>query len=257
MILSGKSCDTPDLIETTEDFIFSNDIKVIQSKNGYRFNSDSMILSWFVHKSLLRTRIKKSLEIGAGSGVVSIVLKKRGFKSQISCLEIQDSMYKNLSKNILNNNLSSEIYPVFADFRDFSKNESSKYDLIFTNPPFFRVSDGKVNENKEKAVARHEFFGDLNDFFVSSKKILTQNGHFIFVYPLSRLQHAMGAALKNNFVLKNICFFRENPNVAPVSFTAHLINKPTDFSAQSDIVTMKDSAGEYSETGKKIMYYQN
>lgn len=243
--------------ETSGDVIFSKDTIVVQPKKGYRFNSDSMILSWFIHKILLENEIKNALDIGAGTGIVSIVLKKRGFNPQITCVEVQEEMYSLLLKNIINNNLLNELLPIHDDFRMFANNSKKPFDLIFSNPPFFGITTGKINENSTKALCRHEFFGNLNDFFISSTKILKKNGHFIFVYPISRIQYALSCAKDCNLMLKNICFFRENSSVEPSSFTAHLVYKSSESSSFPEIITMRDETGEYSQIGKKIMYYQN
>lgn len=258
MTSSGKSFKNSFAFsETSGDVIFSKDTVVIQPKKGYRFNSDSMILSWFIYNTLIENEIRTSLEIGAGTGVISIVLKKRGFKSQITCVEVQKEMFSLLSENITNNTLSNDLLPVHEDFRIFADNTKKQFDLIFSNPPFFGITTGKTNENSTKALCRHEFLGNLNDFFVSSTKILKKNGHFIFVYPISRIQHALSCAKNCNLILKNICFFRENSSVAPSSFTAHLVYKSSESSSFPELITMKDETGEYSQIGKKIMYYQN
>lgn len=254
----GKSSKKNSILsETSGDVIFSEDTVIIQPKKGYRFNSDSMILSWFIHKILIENEIKDALEIGAGTGIISIVLKKRGFKPQITCVEVQEDMFFLLSKNIINNNLSDDLLAVHEDFRIYADNVKAPVDLIFSNPPFFGISTGKINENSTKALCRHEFFGTLNDFFISSTKILKKNGHFIFVYPISRIQYALGCARSCNLMLKNICFFRENNSVAPSSFTAHLVYKSSESSSCPELITMRDETGGYSQTGKKIMYYQN
>lgn len=258
MTSSGKSFKPSSaVLETSSDVIFSKDTVIVQPRTGYRFNSDSMILSWYIYNILIKNEIKESLEIGAGTGVVSIVLKKRGWKSKITCVEIQEEMFSMLSKNITDNNLSKDLGPVHADFRSFADKGTKRFDLIFSNPPFFGVDTGKINENNAKAQSRHEFFGNLNDFFISSIKILKKNGHFVFVYPISRIQYALSCAKNCNLMLKNICFFRENNLAAPSSFVAHLVYKSSESSVSPDLVTMRDETGEYSQTGKKIMYYQN
>ena len=91
----------PDL---TLNKIYNKNTELYQSKNGYRFNSDSMILSWFTNRICSGLCSENSaLEIGAGSGIVSIVLKRRGFLPKIDCVEIQKSLCEILEKNIERN----------------------------------------------------------------------------------------------------------------------------------------------------------
>jgi len=238
----------------TVDRIYSRDIKICQHRNGYRFNSDSVILSWFIYRILGGKKINRSLEIGSGTGVVPIILKKRGFASAIECIEIQPGLFNLLQKNISDNKLEDSLFPKNRDIREITKEKDVKYDLVFTNPPYFGVDNGKINPDNEKAISKHEFSGSLSDFMSVSKKILNPGGHFIFIYPLSKIFFAMGSAMKNDFVLNHIFLFRENPDLSPVSFCAHLVFKGQTPVTVTDMITMRDDKGNYSKTGLEIMH---
>ena len=244
--------------ELTSNRIFSNNTELYQSKNGYRFNSDSMILSWFVNKSCSALPSDASaLEIGAGSGIVSIVLKRRGFLPKIDCVEIQRSLYEILSKNIERNSLSNEISAFCADFADFAKTKRKKYDLIFVNPPYFAKESGHLSIDSEKALAKHEVAGSLADFFEISKNILRKGGRFIVIFPASRVQFALFSAARSGYTLKEIAFFRENASTKPATFAASFVlgSETAFFSlSDADIFELRDPNGEYSEIGMEIMY---
>ena len=85
-------------IESSErlDDLQLNGLKIIQKKDGYTFTSDSVLLANFV-------KAKKSdnmLEIGSGTGIVSILVNEKQKPKHITALEIQET-YANLSeKNI-------------------------------------------------------------------------------------------------------------------------------------------------------------
>lgn len=240
--------------ETSLDKIFNSNTEIYQNKKGYRFNSDSVILSWCIYLFLSKKDIISSLEIGSGTGIVSILLKRRGFKPFIDCVEIQKELFDLMKQNFLLNQVETSLFPYNADFRTFSKSKNTKYDLIFTNPPYFGVCDGKINKDDEKAISKHELFGNISDFFSISSKIIKKNGHFIFIFPLSRIQYALGSAFLNNFFLKDLFFFRENPNAQPSSFVAHMIFNGRNTSTKFELITLRDNNGCYSETGKEIMY---
>ena len=235
------------------DKIFSNDISILQKKNGYRFNSDSMVLSWFIYNSVKGKKLKRALEIGSGTGIIPIVLIKRGLRTPIDCIEIQESLFNVLEINIKNNCLTEYLFPQRYDFRNFADITEKKYDLIFTNPPYFGINDGKISEKMEKAVAKHEFFGSVSDFINLSEKLLIPGGHFIFIYPLSRIQNAF-FSLKKHFALKEMFLIRENPVSAPSSMCVHLIFKGENKVARTDLITIRDESGNYSKTGIEIMY---
>lgn len=241
----------------TIDKIYSKQIAICQKKQGYRFNSDSVILSWFIHHILGSKKIKHSLEIGSGTGVVPIILNKRGFLSKTECIEIQTDLFDLLKRNISYNGLEEFLIPRNNDFREFVKNNSLKFDLIYTNPPYFGNDNGKINAVNEKAVSKHEFFGSLSDFISYSGMILKPGGHFVFIYPLSKIFFALGGAYKNDFFLKHLYLFRENPDSVPVSFCAHLVYKGEPGNSLTEMITIRDNKGNYSETGIEIMYENN
>ncbi|HSW61669.1 MAG TPA: methyltransferase, partial [bacterium] len=184
MISLERSFKKTESDDITVDKIYSRDIEICQKKQGYRFNSDSVILSWFIYRILGGKKIHHSLEIGSGTGVVPIILNRRGFLSTIECVEVQAGLFDLLKKNISKNKLEDHLLPKNIDFREITKDKNFKFDLIFTNPPYFGVDTGKINPDNEKAISKHEFFGSLADFMSVSKKILKPGGHFVFIYPL-------------------------------------------------------------------------
>lgn len=244
--------------ELTSNKIYNKNTELYQSKNGYRFNSDSMILSWFVNKTCSALPSEASaLEIGAGSGIVSIVLKRRGFLPKIDCVEIQHSLCEILEKNVGRNSLTGEITAFCADFADFAKTKRRKYDLVFVNPPYFAKESGHLSVDSEKALAKHEVAGSLADFFETAKNILRKGGRFIVIFPASRLQFALFSAAKSGYTLKEIAFFRENASAKPATFAASFVlGSDTAFFSLSDadIFELRDPNGEYSNVGMEIMY---
>lgn len=246
------------LSDLTLNKIYSKNTELYQSRNGYRFNSDSMILSWFVNKTCTGLGSENSaLEIGAGSGIVSIVLKRRGFLPKIDCIEIQESLCEILEKNIEKNSLTGEISPFCADFADFASTKRKKYDLVFVNPPYFAKESGHLSADSEKALAKHEVAGSLADFFEISKNILRKGGRFIVIFPASRVQFALFSAAKSGYTLKNIAFFRENAATKPATFAASFVlgSETALFSlSDAEIFELRDPNGEYSGVGMEIMY---
>ncbi len=254
MTSSEKSSKTREL---TSDKIFSDTTFIHQHKNGYRFNSDSMILSWFIYKILKNKKIMTAIEVGSGSGVIPIVLSRRGLSVKTFCVEKQNSLFALLEKNILNNGLKEHLEPVEGSFTELSLPLKSKYDLIYTNPPYFPLNTGRPSPSNEKANAKHEFSGSLNDFLLKSVKYLRKQGHFIFVYPVSRIQYALACASNAGFSLKDLYFYRENSSVSPSVFTANLIYGGSNSTAFTELITLRDKNGQFTAVGKEIMYDKN
>lgn len=243
--------------ELTCNQIYTSGTELLQSRNGYRFNSDSMILSWFINRNFAGSEEGRALEIGSGSGIISIVLKRRGFLPKIDCVEIQEPLFGLLEKNIERNSLSGELFPFLGDIADFAAVKRKKYDLVFTNPPYFAKESGHLSVDSEKALAKHEVAGSLADFFAASANILRKGGHFFVIFPIGRIQFALASAADRGFTLKNIAFFRENAETRPATFAADFsFGSETSLFSLSDaeVFDLRDMNGEYSALGMEIMY---
>lgn len=239
--------------EITLNKIYSNNIVIAQYKNGYRFNADSMILSWFISKHLNFESFYSCLEIGSGSGIIPIVLNGRGLSFQMDCVEIQESLFKLLEYNLRNNKISNAA-PFHSDFSDFARNNKKKYDVIITNPPYFPAEKGKLCPDKEKACSKHEVSGNLKEFFERSFSLLSQKGSFFFVFPVSRIQYALTSAELNNLYLKRIMFFSEDHNKQPGLFAAQLIKSKPGTLTSSSIAYIRNKDGSYTTTGNEIFF---
>lgn len=238
----------------SSDLILDGAIRLLQHKNGYRFSIDALLLSWFIKSRTASKEPLTVLEIGAGNGAVSITLKKRGFISAITCVELQASLFDLLSQNIDFNGYHEEILPVLGNFLDI-KLPSSGFDIIFANPPYFRLTGGKICPDGEKAAARHEINGSLEDFFARSSKLLKKKGAFFLVYPLSRLQYAMSASDKHGLFCSEIVLVKDNPALEPSLFLAKFVNGlGKDIPSAAGIITIKDHNGEYCGIGKEVVY---
>lgn len=243
-----------DLNALSSDSIFNKDLFLFQKKNGYRFTTDALLLSWYIYKNINTNNILHSIEIGSGSGVIPITLFQRGFKGFVNSFEIQTDLYDILNLNIKNNSLTENIKPVNQNFIE-SDIKKDSVDLIFTNPPYFTSDSCRINSNSEKALAKHEIKGSLSEFFKKSSKILKFKGSFFIVYPVKRIQYALVESYKNDFFLKDITFSREYDYSKPSVFLAHFIKgASSNIISTSDIITLKNGPNKYSNIGKEIMY---
>jgi tRNA1Val (adenine37-N6)-methyltransferase len=254
MISSERSSSifSPDN-DITFDNIYSKNIVIAQNKKGYRFNADSMILSWFIFNFTKKKIIKKMLEIGSGSGVIPLVLAERGMRAQTDCVEIQQSLYELLCYNVQRNG-ASNINPLFGDFRDIPFKKENLYDIVFTNPPYFPHDKGIVSPDAEKSGAKHETFGNLKDFMGTAQKQMTSTGEFFFIYPLSRIQKALSDAQIFGLFAKDIRVFQEYNHTPPNLFTARLSKGKQGNNCTFNVITMREKDGTYTETGKNILF---
>ncbi|MFO7736314.1 MAG: methyltransferase [bacterium] len=213
-----------------------------------------MIIAWFISKYSSLDRQSKVIEIGSGNGIISIVLKHRGFIPSITCFEIQKELFCILKKNIITNSLSHCLFPVSENFVSYPL-ESEKYDAVFTNPPYYSVGSGRLSPSSQKAHCKYEFYGSLEDFFKKSSFILKKKASLFCIYPVSKIQSCLSCAYKYDMHAKEIIMTKEYYSSQPSLFCVRFIkSKSRTTLTEFDTITMKKNSGEYTETGKNIMF---
>ncbi|MEK7841400.1 MAG: methyltransferase, partial [Deltaproteobacteria bacterium] len=100
------------LINTDETLDELGEFRIIQKKNGYRFSDDSVQLANFV---LPLKPDNSVIDLGAGSGVISLILAQKSQIKNIVGMEIQEGLADIAKRNVVFNNLSSRIKIVKGD----------------------------------------------------------------------------------------------------------------------------------------------
>ncbi len=158
--------------------------KILQKKRGYRFSIDSILLAHFV-------RLKegqKIVDLGTGSGIIPIILATKVKSTEIWGVEIQEELAEMAKKNIEMNHLQGRVHIVKGDARDLAdRMQSEAFDIVLTNPPYRKIRSGRLNPQREKAIARHEIKGSLSDMAKIAFRLLRPKASFYLVYPALRL----------------------------------------------------------------------
>jgi tRNA1Val (adenine37-N6)-methyltransferase len=167
-------------MDTTLDSIL--DIKVHQHREGYRFSMDAVLLYDFVSLK----RVERIADLGAGSGVVGLLLARRYADSSVTLVELQESLYKLARKNVRINGLSDRVEVLKADIRSLPA-KLKGFDLAISNPPFRKPGTGRLSPGEERALARHELALTLKELVSAASGILKHGGRFSIIYHPARL----------------------------------------------------------------------
>lgn len=165
------------------------DIKIYQSKRGYRFSVDSLLVFSFVNVS----HAKKIADLGAGSGIIGLLLAKKYLKAKVYLVELQKSLYENSLRNIEINKLKDRVYALNEDIRLIAQGKvipelgENSFDLVVSNPPFRAPDTGKISPEDERALARHELTLKLDDLLKASQRLLKNGGRLCLIYLPERL----------------------------------------------------------------------
>jgi tRNA1(Val) A37 N6-methylase TrmN6 len=190
----------------------NENIKLIQKKNGLTFGTDAFLLASFV-------KAQKSgiaVELGGGTGIISLLCASREKFKTIYCAEIQKDFADIITRNASLNNLDNKVISICDDVRNLkSASIGCEVDAVFSNPPYMKVDSGKRNDYDEKFIARHEVFGEIFDFCACAKRLLKHGGSFYCVWRPDRLIDLICAMRENNLEPKEMCFVHANTKSAP------------------------------------------
>jgi tRNA1Val (adenine37-N6)-methyltransferase len=184
------------------------DIKICQSRGGYRFSVDSLLLYDFVN---LR-RVSSIADLGAGSGIVGILLAKKYPRARVSLFEIQESLASLAQDNLALNCIGDRAEVIGYDLRLLPSSDFSarKYDLVVSNPPFRVRKSGRINIAEERAIARHEIKLKLHELIDAASFLLRARGRICMIYHPGRLSELVHILRAKDCEPKRLRFVHSN-----------------------------------------------
>lgn len=179
------------------------DIKLFQAKNGYRFSVDALLLENFMSA----VRLEKGIELGTGSGIISILLAKRLDNTKIYAVEIQKALAGRARKNVLINGVDKQVEILSKDILELRNLfPTNTFNFAFSNPPFRKPKTGRMSAHRERAVARHELEITLPELLKTASYLLKHSGKLYMIYHPFRLAELISLLRKSRLEPKRIRF---------------------------------------------------
>ena len=179
--------------------------KMIVEEKGLKITEDAILLSEFMKeyfsKKCKNLKEKKSfLEIGAGQGIISLLLSELDIISKIFAVEIQKEVFSTLKKNIEINDLNEKIIPINKNIKSIN----GEYDFIFSNPPYKKINSGKMPKNKTEQISKYEVLLTLEEIILEIRRLLKNYGEFFLVVPNSRLNDVFRYIYENRLNILSV-----------------------------------------------------
>ena len=192
-------------MESVVNDLFDYGLKIYQLDNKFKFSLDSILLAEFVE---LKQNTKQIVDFCTGNAPVPLILSTKT-KAKLYGFEIQPKIAKLAQYSVRENSLDSQISIVNANFSDVLEYVlPESVDAVTCNPPYFKLEkdSSMINEDEEKAIARHEITMKLEDIMVAAKYILKNKAPLYLVHRCDRLDEIMYLLEKYNFKVKKMQF---------------------------------------------------
>lgn len=220
-------------------------LKIIQNKDGFCFGVDSVLLSDYAKN------IKKSakvVDMGTGTGIISILLCKKTNLEKIYGIEIQKEVADMAKRSSELNHLEDKFEVINADIKNIltilNKNE---YDVIVTNPPYKKLDTGVKSLDEKNLISRHEVECTLEDIIENSSKLLKDLGEFYMVHKAERLVDIMYLLRKHKLEPKNIRFVHSKSEDKPTLILVRAVKGAKEFLKIDKPLVIYKENGEYTD----------
>ena len=172
-----------EIIEATSlDAFLGGKISLFQPKDGYRVNTDSILLA----AAIGATKGQKILELGCGVGAVLFSLMSRVNGLNAVGIESQKKYASLASRNAIYNGFRADI--VTCDITEMPSNyKNLQYDHVVLNPPFFSLGRSMRIKSFDKDIAKREINISLDDWIEIAIKRCRANGEIVLIHQVERL----------------------------------------------------------------------
>ncbi len=156
-----------------------------QPRRGYRFSIDSVLLAAFATPST-----GPVADLGAGCGVLCILLSARGLAGPFTAVEIDPLAAACCRANLTAAGLAGRVLE--ADISDHLEElKAGGFSLVVSNPPFTRAGHGRVSPRPQRARARQELALSAPRLWQEAARLLPRGGRLSLCWPPARLVEAM------------------------------------------------------------------
>jgi tRNA1Val (adenine37-N6)-methyltransferase len=155
--------------------------RVWHNQVAMKVGTDAVVLGCLAP---LLPQTKAILDIGTGSGVISLLLAQRCVDACITALEIDELAAQQAQFNFENSMYAARLNCVPTSLQKFGNHTKEKFDLIVSNPPFFEQGKNITIANNARSMARQDVSLSFSDLAKYSALLLNQSGSFCLILPI-------------------------------------------------------------------------
>ena len=176
----------------TKPFVFK-EFSINQDRCAMKIGTDGVLLgAW----ATINHNPFSILDIGTGTGILSLMLAQRSHAETIEAIEIDADAFEQAAENFEDSPWGDRLFCYHAGFNEFVEEIDDKYDLIVSNPPFY--SENYKTDNPQRDLARFTDALPFEHLLHGTSKLLDDNGKASFIIPFSEETNFISLAEKMN-----------------------------------------------------------
>ena len=227
----------------TPDTFFNGRLRVRQPADGYRFSIDAILLAHAADPAPGDTVV----DLGAGCGIVSLILASRYPQVRIRAVEIQKSLAGIAAANIAENRLEERVRVLRQDMRTLRPAQvDGPARWVVSNPPYRRVGTGRLNPDSPKALARHEISVTLPEVVAAARRLLPLSGRLVLIYPAERLADVLSCMSESGIEPKTLRMVHSAPQSDAVLFLVTGVRGGRPGLRVAPPLAIRNAEGDYS-----------
>lgn len=180
---------------------------VQQDRCAMKIGTDGVLLgAW----TSLKNKPFSILDIGAGTGVIALMLAQRSSAELIDAIEIDDDAYEQCVDNFEQSLWNDRLFCYHASLEEFTDEIEEQYDLIVSNPPFY--SEDYKSKNTQRDKARFADALPFEHLIESVSKLLSDQGEFSVIIPHKEEENLIASAATFGLFQNRILRVKGQPN---------------------------------------------
>jgi len=173
------------MAEYHQDYLLDKKVKMYQKKDGYKTSSDAVLIASLIDNLADDAKI---LDVGSGSGGISLCLAYRFPKAQIKGLELQPDLVELSNLSAKENRLSNLQYICHNIKNRQMPLPINSFDCVITNPPYEK--NGTKSPNESKALAHNQELS-LEEWLKFCLKALKPYGFLYLIHRAEALEEIL------------------------------------------------------------------
>ena len=232
------------------------EFKIQQEKCGMKVSTDACIQGALAADYLLkRPELNTVLDIGTGTGLLSLMLIQKRTDLVIDAIEIEENSFEQASENFKDSRWSAQLTAHHSAVQNWQKEkELASYDFIICNPPFFH--NHLQSEQRERNAARHTVSLSSADLINAVLHLLKDDGIFCLLFPKSAWDQFATLAKGKGLFLSQLVFIKPKAHLEANRIIA-FFSKQVNFDCILEDLIIYEAEKEYTTEFKQLLkdYY--